>query len=486
MKIYGDLERRIKLSRNRLKDKTYRVPDMFNQSENWPGDWPGRTILALTSLYQISNTNEEKEDVKKQLTDIIEALDNHINEDKYFGELVNLEKLNEQQLSGNSWFVRGLCEYHSLFKDAKTLEILETISKKYLAKLEKSYKKYPLISREKGRVDGHILEDIYDGWLLSSDIGCAFIMLDGITHLYQITKHSHLVSIIETMIDKFMSIDVLKYELQTHATLSALRGIFRYYKLTNNKKYLDHVINRFDTYVNYGMTLNYANMNWFNRKTWTEICAVVDSFIVSKNLFVETNNIIYLELMDRIYKNGIIISQRHNGGAGCETCLMEQKDELKMFLYEAFFCCTMRFPVGLKEKANSIILPYLNSFIITELLPGLYNLEDKTVVIEEINQNQYKIKISENMKEFYIYCPKNSSITIDKNEYKNIAKLINDGTPIEISFKKSRYQEKTKGVIINFVGNQILTIKNNEKKHTPILDASLVEEEKLKEIIQKL
>lgn len=43
------------------------------------------------------------------------------------------------------------------------------------------------------------------------------------------------------MIDKFMSIDKVGAHCQTHATLSAARGIMRYYEKTKEPGYLEYV-----------------------------------------------------------------------------------------------------------------------------------------------------------------------------------------------------------------------------------------------------
>ena len=48
----GEILRRIRLNRKRLNDEMYRYPKIFTLGEEWPGDWTGRGILALVSLYK--------------------------------------------------------------------------------------------------------------------------------------------------------------------------------------------------------------------------------------------------------------------------------------------------------------------------------------------------------------------------------------------------------------------------------------------------
>ncbi len=74
-KILGDLFRRIELNRNRLKDSMYLAKDLFDQNDSWPGDFQGRDILALTSLYKAYEGYDDKQkDVLKQLEDIFALL----------------------------------------------------------------------------------------------------------------------------------------------------------------------------------------------------------------------------------------------------------------------------------------------------------------------------------------------------------------------------------------------------------------------------
>ena len=48
----GDLKNRIERNREKISEKDYRAPVIFSQNPDWPGDWQGRGILALTSLYE--------------------------------------------------------------------------------------------------------------------------------------------------------------------------------------------------------------------------------------------------------------------------------------------------------------------------------------------------------------------------------------------------------------------------------------------------
>lgn len=73
----------------------------------------------------------------------------------------------------------------------------------------------------------------------------------------------------------------------------------------------------------------------------------MDSLLLAVQLFRETGEYRYAQMANRIYTNAFRRAQRPNGGAGCDSCLCEYNSELKVLMYEAFFCCTMRYAEGL-------------------------------------------------------------------------------------------------------------------------------------------
>ncbi len=322
----------------------YLAKELFDQNDSWPGDFQGRDILALTSLYKAYEGYEDKQkDVLHQLEDIFAVLDSKVNRYGYFGKELDGVTVNEQQVSSNSWFLRGLVNYYKITLEDKYLTQIRSIVEHFLLPLAPFYDNYPVdrVKNEEGGVSGIVDGTILNGWEVSTDIGCAFIMLDGITAVYEIYRDERVKKLIEHMIDKFLAIDYLSLECQTHATLSCTRGIIRYSQY--NPKYLPDAIHIFDNYLSQGMTYDYANINWFQRfATWTEPCGIIDSMIVARKLYEITGEEKYLDIFNRIYVNSLRTFQRNNGGAGCSTCAVKDSYLLKSFLYEAFFCCTMR------------------------------------------------------------------------------------------------------------------------------------------------
>ena len=456
IKTYGELRKRIEKNIRRLSDEEYSMPELFTQTPTWPGDWPGREILALACDYT-DCSKVLKPKVRKQLKDIIDALDENTNEHGYFGPVFDGKTADEQQIAGNSWFLRGLCEYYRLFKDKKVFSRIENICDNLLLKLQKFYENYPDCSRESGGVDGHIQECTVNGWKLSSDVGCAFIMLDGITDAYAVTQNKALLPVIDVMVDEFSRIDLLKYQCQTHSTLSATRGILRYFRLTGKKELLDLASRIFDTYVKYATTVNYANYNWFGKPTWTEPCAIVDSIIAAKELFMIMGDRFYAEFFNRAYYNALRFAQRPNGGAGCETCLDGEKTKMSVHMYEAPFCCSMRIAEGFLRLADNFAYYEKNTVVV----PFITDAENDILKIrtkEFSSGMKVYVKVKKAADKLKIYIPLYCSAEI-KGDYElkdGFLYLPCESGEYEIKLTFSEHVEILKGLKVPMRGDRIL------------------------------
>lgn len=340
----GELEKRIELSRERLSSEQYDINNVFrgDVGGGWPGDYEGRALLAFVAHYRINGTKIPC--MELLMDEIPEKTDGRM----FFGPDPN-EVLHEQQLSGHSWYLRGLCEYYEAFGDERALNYLnETFEKLYLPTTGR-FSGYPLERSEDygGGVGGHSAV-VIEGWYLSTDIGCAFMSLDGLSHYYKITKNAAAKKLIDEMAECFDKIDKVKIQAQTHCSLTAARGFVRMYEVTGEKSYLEKAERLFNLYVTKGMTYTYENFNWFGKgDTWTEPCAIVDSVMLAHMLYKKTGNEAYRVYASRIYFNGLAAAQRPNGGAGTDTTVSDNDPYLKLHMYEAVGCCTMRLAEGL-------------------------------------------------------------------------------------------------------------------------------------------
>lgn len=332
-----ELRERINLNRNRLlNDSYYTIDGIFSPSDyEWYGDKEGRALLAFVSHYKI---NREKIPCMEQL---LEKMPEHMNEDLYFGPKTS-EIIHEQQLSGHSWLLRGLCEHYEQFEDAFSLKCVNSIVQHLYMPTFGKYSTYPINRENKneGEVSGSSV-GVLNGWKLSTDIGCAFMSIDGLSHAYRILKDDKLKALIDEMISVYSSIDKVSIKAQTHCTLTAARGMMRMFSVTSDEKYLIAAKNIFNLYVfGGGMTYTYQNLNWWGRPdSWTEPCAVIDSLMLALMLYKVEKKEEYRNLAARIYINGFASLQRDNGGAGTDSlvCHGSTKTELHAEMYEAYF-----------------------------------------------------------------------------------------------------------------------------------------------------
>jgi uncharacterized protein len=351
--IHGDLAKRLNQNFNRLEEEKYQPEHIFltdKESGGWPGDTEGRTILGLVMDARATGR------APGYLQTIIDLLPKHLNSKGYMGE-IHPGIMDEQQLSGNGWMLRGLCEYYLWKKDDEVLKIIKSIANNLFVSGKGHYRTYPIDpeARKKGagEMSGSIQSKL-DGWKLSSDIGCLFIGMDGLIQAYDILREEQIKNVIIEMIEKFQKVDFVKIQAQTHATLTGLRGLIRYSDISGDKTYISFVENIWGMYKKWGMTENYENYNWFKRyDTWTEPCAIIDSYMLAVQLWKHTGNTQYLEDSELIYYNGIAHTQRMNGGFGCDNCPVPNDPYLKIHAYEAHWCCTMRGGEGLGRIAEN-------------------------------------------------------------------------------------------------------------------------------------
>ena len=339
---------RIDLNFNRfLDDPYYTVDGVFApHTASWPGDKEGRALLAYVSHYKINGRKAPSMDL------MIDRMKEKTNEHFFFGPLAS-DVIFEQQLSGHSWLLRGLCEYYEQFRDARVLTQIQEIFRHLYLPTKGRYKSYPVErgNTNEGGVSGNTV-GIIGAWNLSTDVGCAFMGVDGLSHAYGVTGDPEIKALVDEMIDVYLAIDKVKLKVQTHCTLTAARGMMRMYSLTGEEKYLSGAKEIYELYVfGGGMTLTYQNANWWGRyDTWTEPCAIVDSMMLALQLYFATGEEAYRRLAARVYHNGFAAAQRDNGGAGTDTVVVSYEggcDTLVSKMYEAYFCCTMRLAEGL-------------------------------------------------------------------------------------------------------------------------------------------
>jgi len=346
--VDAPLSARLERNLSRLQDSLY-LPPVVYEDKDWPGDFVGRTILGLTMDSEALHTQTPL------LEDILNGLLFQFNVNGYLGPIYD-PVINEQTLSGHGWLLRGLCQYYKWTSNEKVMPIIRSVAENLFVAGKGRYAEYP-ISKETRTTDGGQASGSIAGqaenWMLSTDIGCVFIGMAGLIDAYELIPEPQIKETIDEMIARFLEVDLAGIKAQTHATLSALRGLIKYAGITGDTTLLDAVRERWDLYVSQGMTCTYANYNWFGRPdSWTEPCAIVDSYIVAFDLWKLTLDPSYRDIAELIYSNAICRAQRANGGFGCESCPSSEDPFLKVIIPEAHWCCTMRGAEGLSRAAE--------------------------------------------------------------------------------------------------------------------------------------
>lgn len=339
-----ELEERIAKNYARLCEPYYQIGQVFSPAEyDWPGDKEGRALLAFVDHYKMTGKTVPC------LPQLLNALDEATGGRDFFGPAAG-EVIFEQQLSGHSWYLRGLCEAYEQFGGEANLRRLKNTFEGLYLPTAGHYAAYPVERPDparEGGVGGHS-DLILNGWRLSTDVGCAFMSIDGLSHYYTVTGDARALGLLEEMVTAFDGIDKIAIKAQTHCSLTAARGMLRLYEATGEERYLEAARRVWQLYLHAGMTYTYQNFNWWGRgDTWTEPCAIVDSLILALQMYEVTGDDRELTLARRIWHNGFASAQRPNGGAGTDTTVSETCEVLCAQMYEAFFCCSMRLAEGL-------------------------------------------------------------------------------------------------------------------------------------------
>jgi uncharacterized protein len=342
--LRGEIARRARLSFQRLED--YSPAFTLCGNRGWPGDREGRAILGQVLLSQ--TLHEES----RQTGALLDGLPDGI-----LGEPLDHEAIHEQQVMGHHWLLRAFCEIHAVTGREEMLDRMRRIVDELYLPLRGKWNTYPINperrDKTKGAQAGTMVDGVVDGWKLSSDIGTAFIALDGLTQAYEVEPRPELGELIEEGIQRFLEIDPVKLGCQTHATLSCLRALLRWSRIKDRPDLVQHSAKIFDIYLSIATTEHHHNWNWFGQPTWTEPCAVVDAFMVALELWRATGNNGRLATAQEILFTGL--SRQNNiGGYGTDHCVgANGLATVRVHSYEAPHCCTMRGAEGWARIAES-------------------------------------------------------------------------------------------------------------------------------------
>lgn len=376
--VEGDLRGRILKNFSRLHDPIYRAGQAGLPPcccIGWPGDWEGRAMLALIHGEEALHT---KAAYLEELVDWIYGLMNDEGYRSEEGDKLNPADINEQMHSAQNWLMRAFMAYYRLTGEQRYLDDVKTILRKLYLPVKDHLPNYPRTAADRSQasdkaVIGHTAGQFRE-WRLSSDTGCIFMCFDGLGEAWQLIDeeplHTEIGELIDALLTEFRHMDYVAAGLQTHASLTCMRGLMRVYRVKREPALLAVIEKYFDDFVKHGMTIHYANINNFGGAGHTEPCGIVDSYMLACQLWEETGKLSYLEMSHKIWWSALMRAQRFNGGFGCEWTGRDGFLHVYEDFYEAYWCCTMRgaeglaYPVhhALYEGDNGLTLPFYFDF----------------------------------------------------------------------------------------------------------------------------
>lgn len=336
----------------------------------WPGDIEGRSLLAFVLLERATGR------AAANLAGLRAVWAGELNPHGYFGKPLDPNAINEQQLSSHGWVLRGLCELYQWRKEPGVLDEIRVIVKNLALPTRGAHAVYPIDPAERVKDKGSHVGEIAQTtgrWVLSSDVGCDLIFMDGLMHAATLLNDPEVEALCEEILARNLQIDLTGIQAQTHATLTGLRGMLRWAVCKQRPGLVAEAAKRFRLYVTAGISEDYQNWNWFGRPTHTEPCAVVDSLMVAQELWRLTGEPEYLAWAHRIAYNGFFSGQVANGGFGCSTVVGANGARsvgISEAAHEAWWCCSMRGAEGFAALAERALHADGATLHVTGLCPG--------------------------------------------------------------------------------------------------------------------
>jgi len=485
----GLLKARAELAFRHLQEDYFQWPSVSRVNfEPFPGDAIGRAINGLTLLSQALH-----QPAPASLQEIMRRVPALANSDGYLGPRLPDSRANEDVLAAHNGFACGLAEYALWTKDPAVTESLKRVVANLFVPAREAIVCYRQEPNAAAKVDWH---------LSGGDVGQLFLVLDGMTRAYALVPTPELKSTIETTIDRYRKLDLVGISAQTHAMLSAATGILRWYEMQGRPGDLVFAEALYKQYRALAMTETYENFNWFNKPTWTEACAVIDSFILSVHLWRLTGKANYLEDAHLILFNGLLPGQLRNGGFGTGPCVGFATGVCRTKMHsEAPFCCSMRGGEGLARAVqysyvldqDTVILPfYTDNTAVLRLADGTCTIRQKTDYPYK-GKTRLEVLASKVGKDKRLRLfvpswavPNSLHISVDgakreprlTDSFAEIALRLKAGTTIEVAFRQERgprtalYADRSPGAARYFDGPLLLGSATEQAGEplAPILD----------------
>ena len=485
----GLLKARTELAFHHLQEDYFQWGSISRVNfEPFPGDAIGRAINGLTLLSQALH-----QPAPASLLEIMRRVPELANSDGYLGPKLPDSRANEDVLAAHNGYACGLTEYALWTKDRAATESLQRVVTNLFVPACGAIACYRENSDAAAKANWH---------LSGGDIGQLFLALDGMTRAYALATTPEFKATIETAIARYHKLDLPGIGAQTHAMLSATTAILRWYEKQRRPEDLAFAEALYEQYRDLAMTETYENYNWFNKPSWTEACAVSDSFILAVNLWRLTGRASYLEDAHLILFNGLLPGQLRNGGFGTGPCVGPATGACQTKQHEeAPFCCSMRGAEALARAVqysyfvdkDTIVLPFYSDSAAT------LRFADGTCTVRQStgypHKGRLRLEVLESrvatQKTLRLFLPswtvrRSLQVSVSGRKvaprtagsFVEIAVHLGPGTVIEVFFEQQRgprgamHPDRAHGASRYFDGPLLLgsPTKNAEEPLTPILD----------------
>ena len=256
-----DLQARLLRNYDRLEEAPYQPPAVFQRErahEKWPGDIEGRTLLAWVLLAQATGREP------MHLDNLLAQWPSETNAEGYFGRIYSPD-ISEQQLSSHGWVLRALAELERWRPNGPARDLAMPVMDRLFLPLQGAMASYPIDPASRvaaGEWSGSHLRQV-GHWILSTDVACFAIGLDGLIDAVLSFQRQDLHPLIEEMIERFLQIDLLAIQAQTHASLTGCRALLRWATFSSNEALAEAAELRYRRFTDFAWTETYANFNWF-------------------------------------------------------------------------------------------------------------------------------------------------------------------------------------------------------------------------------
>ena len=322
----------------------------FNQKRrfyNYSGDISGRYI-EVASL-----TSTKDKPTTPILPQIIDEIVQYQNPDGHFGREVDWNKTidvagsTDQSLEmpilwGNGRLMLGLFAAYERFGNEKAFEAAKKMADFYVNIVAKRFCDPARMDEYKQEAKGYA----------AAYVTCVFHGIEGLVRAYRITGERKYLDCAVTMADFHEQFDTLPVG-HSHGSISAHEALVMLYEETNDKKYLDRVVKRWDDAVYQGFVNPSGGVceNYIVSGHSDEGCSEADWLRICLMIWRNTGEVKYLDFAERMLYNEYQMNQWHTGGFGHRYMISDDKG---CFAWgeryaESYWCCSYHGPLGYYE-----------------------------------------------------------------------------------------------------------------------------------------